>query len=306
MTQRARTICRAALIGLATLTAAPAAAEPPSGERFDLQVVGVYRPVDLTGRTVQAPREIWLRATDAAGDLSTLIGRTLTVHRTVEVPAQVPVGGAPASQPADAPRVEGDAVRPAPKAKKRRVKRRPPSRAVARERAEAEGRAPAGEAEVEPTAKADAPAPAVPVEHPADAPPLPLRAPAPRVRPPSPPSVPTTQVEVQVGRVEVVEVRGQVAVARVVEDGIDGGAPAAPPVVRAVMGGPSTFVDLPAVAAGDTARLVVTPPPASPPPPMSAEEKQALADEKKAMESELRRRNSKRKPYERKVMKWKL
>ncbi len=313
MKQRAGAVFRAALIGISTLVVTPAVAETPGGERFDLQVVGVYRPVDLTGRTVQAPREIWLRALDTEGDLAKLVGRTLTVHRKVEVPAQVPVPGAPASQPAGkgAADAEAGATRPAPKGKKARVKRRPPSRAVARKRAEAaakaeaEGRAAPSEPEVEPTAKADTPAPAVPVEHPADAPPLPLRSPAPRVRAPAPPTIPTTHVEVQVGRVEVVEVRGQVAVARVVEDGIDGGAPHAPPVVRAVMGGPASFVDLPAVAAGDTARLVVAPPPA-PPPPMSAEEKKALADEKRAMESELRRRNSKRRPFERKVMKWKL
>ncbi len=324
MKRRASIAIVAALGWAAASTASVAYADAPDGERFELQVVGVYRPVDLSGRTVQAPREIWLRATSADGALATLIGRTLTVHRQVEVPAQVGVAGAPASQPAKAAGADDEpkVAPPAAKGKKRRVKRQPPSRAVARQRAEAaakakaEGRAePAAKAKAEgraePEAKAgkgeaDGPPPAVAVERPADAPPPPLRSPAPRVRRPAPPSIPTTRVEVLVGRVEVVEVRDQIAVARVVEDGVDAGAPSAPPVMRAVMGGPSSFVDLPAVAAGDTARLVVAPPAAPPPPPLSAEEKQALADEKQALERELRRRNSKRAPYERKVMRWKL
>lgn len=199
-----------------------AEAGAPAAQRFELTVVGVYRPVDLEGRTIATPREVYLQARGEGASLADLVGRTLTVHRRVPVPASVPM--------------KTDAAEPE-----------------------------------EATAAAE-------VVHPAPA------------------TVPSRRIEVEVGRLEVVSIRGDVAIARVRTDGVrpEGDQP------------PATWVELPAVLVGDVARLVVAPPPLSPPPPLSAEERRRLEAEREALERDLARRGKKRPPYERKVMKWKL
>lgn len=232
----------------AALTAALAlpalAAEPPmmakteapaeaAGTRYDLLVVGVYRPLDLEGRFIVEPREVYLQSIGVPdGPLSTLIGRTLEVVRQVPVPASVPMldpeAPAAASQPASAPT---------------------------------------------------------------------------RAEPETPGAVPTRTVPTPVGRLEVTAIRGEVVVARVLEDGVGptetmvgGMAPEAVP----------SRVDVPAVMAGDVARYVEPPPPIPPPPPLTAEEKARLEAEQRRLEQDDARRKARPKPYERPVMRWRL
>ncbi len=304
---------RARSIGIALLAMAGLSGVAPAAEadrRFELTVVGVYRPVDLQGRTVQAPREIYLRARPGTDvPLTPLVGRTLTVHRLVEVPALVSAAG-PRRAVGAAPKAGPPAVKAsAPKPTGRR-----PSKAVARMQAEAAAKAAAKSPAVESPSEAP-PAPETVVKSTAPAPAL-TPTPAPnrgvRVERPMRPRVPTTRIEVLVGRVEVVEVRGAVAVARVVEDGVGPGggvsrsAMMMPPAAMAVMGTGAAFVDLPAVIAGDIARLAVEPVARTKSPPLSDAESKALEEERASMEKDLRRRNTKRKPYEREVMRWKL
>ncbi len=247
----------AALIWPAAALARPAAdpasvpaASEADGTRYDLLVVGVYRPLDLEGRTVVEPREVYLQSIGVPeGPLSILIGRTLEVIREVPVPAAVPPPS-PASQPATAA--------PDPST-------RPPQ--------------PAPEAPVSPV-------------------------PAPAVTRPGPEPLPTHTAPTPVGRLEVTAVRGEVVVARVIEDGVDG--PARLPVEAAIMGPASSRIDLPAVMAGDVARYVEPPPPAPPPPPLSADEQARLDAEKRRLEKDDARRKARPKPYERPVMRWKL
>lgn len=110
-------------------------------------------------------------------------------------------------------------------------------------------------------------------------------------------------MEVVVGRLQVVDIRGQVVVARVADDGVGKPTLQAPSVVPA---------ELPAIMAGDVARFVLEPPPPPippppvPPPALSKEEQARLDAERAKAEAENQRRKHKRGKYERKVMKWKL
>lgn len=77
----------------------PAVADDPEpgvaadeGTGYELLVVGVYRPLDLEGRTVVEPREVYLQSVGVpAGPLSALIGRDLDVIRRAPLPAAVPL-----------------------------------------------------------------------------------------------------------------------------------------------------------------------------------------------------------------------
>lgn len=85
-----------AIFALTLAFAAPAAAAPPAAEpagtRYELLVVGVYRPLDLEGRFVEQPREVYLQSVGVPeGPLTDLIGRALTVVRQAPVPAAVPL-----------------------------------------------------------------------------------------------------------------------------------------------------------------------------------------------------------------------
>lgn len=100
---------------------ATVAAEQP-GTRYELLVVGVYRPLDLEGRTVVEPREVYLQSVDVPqGPLTALIGRDLEVIRQAPVPAAVPLaaeapdaGPSPTPTPAESPEVVQPTVEPLP------------------------------------------------------------------------------------------------------------------------------------------------------------------------------------------------
>ncbi len=74
--------CSALLIGF--LAAPPSTAEP----QVELRVVGVFRPVDLEGRTVAAEREVFLEAIEEDADVSKLVGTVLEVTRTEAIPVK--------------------------------------------------------------------------------------------------------------------------------------------------------------------------------------------------------------------------
>lgn len=222
-----------ALPAVAAESPSPAMAEAgrptEAGTHYDLLVVGVYRPLDLEGRFIVEPREVYLQSIGVPdGPLSTLIGRTLEVVRQVPVPASVPM-----------------------------------------------------------------------LDPETEAPTMP--------DPERPGAVPTRTVPTPVGRLEVIAIRGEVVVARVLADGV--GPTEAP--AEAMTGGMApeaapSRVDVPAVMAGDVARYVEPPPPIPPPPPLTAEEKARLEAEQRRLEQDDARRKARPKPYERPVMRWRL
>ena len=103
--------------------------------------------------------------------------------------------------------------------------------------------------------------------------------------------VKTAPMEVKVGQVKVVAVRSGVVVAQAVE----------------TMGAPSAVGGaVPAVMAGDLARLELRPPAPPPPPSLSAAEQSVLDADRKVTEKEDHRRRHPPKKYKRAKMRWKL
>jgi len=260
-----------ALALLVVLRVAPAPAPEDAGG-IELLVVSVYRPVDMEGRTQKTPREVYLRPVEpGVPDLEKLVGQKVTVFRAVPVPAVVSL-----------PRAErAPAVAPQSRPVRRRT--------TAAQRRAAAAKNAAKSAPVPVDAAVAAPEPPVPD----------------RVERPRPPPVPTTSMEVEVARLEVTAVRGEVVVAKVIDDALAG--PASPvPGMVAPEGGGSGPADLPVVMAGDHARHVVPPPPPAPPPPLTTQEQKMLESRQKRLEREDHRRRHPRGKYQRKKMKWKL
>jgi hypothetical protein len=309
-------------------------------ETRELVVVSVYRPVEMEGRTVTVPREVYLQAAGEQGArLKEFVGRALDVYRKVPVPmvappeglptASAPRGNATPSPSTPASSAPGVATAPPPAATSAApVSTAPPSApappstalgAVARLRALKKAQ---DQAKVNVAAAPSATPSAGAAGHTA-ATPTPGAAPAPATGPvaasigpaasgASPPDaivrprqqpVPSVSMEVVIGRLQVIEIRGQVVVARVADDGVGKPTLQAPSAVPA---------ELPAIMAGDMARFVLeplpppVPPPPVPPPALSKEEQAKLDAERKKAEAENWRRKHKRGKYERKVMKWKL
>jgi hypothetical protein len=307
-------------------------------ETRELIVVSVYRPVEMEGRTVTVPREVYLQATgDQGARLKEFVGKSLEVYRKVPVPTVVPPGATPAAAPtpvrasvtptgpvavpapasaAAAPSAPVSAATPASAAPSAPA---PPSTALsavarlralkkAQEQAKANAAAAPSAlatAAVAPASAAPASSPpggAAPPEAPASASPV-GAGPADEIVRPRLQPVPSISMEVVVGRLQVVDIRGQVVVARVADDGVGKPTLQAPSVVPA---------ELPAIMAGDVARFVLEPPPPPippppvPPPALSKEEQARLDAERAKAEAENQRRKHKRGKYERKVMKWKL
>ena len=311
----------------APTTASP---EPPRDLR-QLVVVGVYRPVEMQGRTVTVAREVYLQAVDGQGDkVGDLRGQALEVYRKVPVPAAVAAVQPPDGSASVSP---GLPAAPAPAAAPATRAPEPPAAApstalsaVARLRAlkKAQEQVRAGGA----PASSASPAPAVSVESaapggggaPSSALLQPSAGAADRSRTdiarPRPKALETMEMEVVIGRLHVVEIRGQVVVARVAEDGVRDTAAEEPAQGRGRKKPPQppagTFAaELPAIMAGDLARFVVAPPPPAAPPPavstaLTAEEQARLDAERKRAEAERRRRKNPRSQYQRDVMKWKL
>jgi hypothetical protein len=329
----------------ATGTGAPTPPAPPTWspeererrlEVRQLVVVGVYRPVEMVGRVVSVPREVYLQpATGQGGQLRELLGQRLEVFRSVPVPAAVELpavasaaAGAPAAPGPSAQRaatvptpVASPAAASAPSAappSAGAAAAASPSGAMARLRALKKAQQQSNAASPASTAPASAAAPgsaaaehspspmAVTASEPTVGQPRAVseteRTPAPEVMHPRPRPLAAAQMEVRVGQLEVVEIRGEVAVARIVSDGVGRGAALTE----------SVPAELPAVMAGDLARFVKEPPPPEVPPPppppqaLSKAEKARLLAEQKKTQSERWRRKNPRGKYERKTMKWKL
>ena len=252
---------------LTSLAGFATAAEPEEGakpelQKYELKVVGVYRSVELQGRTVATPREVYLQPLSASGPIDALVGQTLDVHRRVPVPASIDFVEKPGAAKA------GDKK----SAKKQRKPRRRPRKRIKPEEATRLG------AGAKPAAKPAAAA--------AAAAPAGERVARPGARP-----VKTAPMEVKVGQVKVVAVRSGVVVAQAVE----------------TMGAPSAVGGaVPAVMAGDLARLELRPPAPPPPPSLSAAEQSVLDADRKVTEKEDHRRRHPPKKYKRAKMRWKL
>ena len=288
--------------------------EPPLANRdlvIELVVVGVYRPVELSGRTVVVQREIYLEPREpTVKGLDELRGRVFPMYRRVAVPTALPLSrpGAVASAPPAPPTAAAVAVAPpaasvapAPPTVAPAPPSAPRSPPSAHLMSAAERLAELRRRSAEPPSVAPPP-PSV-----AAPPPLPASIHVSKVEPESPirrprPQPPAAQtMEVEVGKVEIVDVRGNVLVGRVIQDALG---PAG--------GGPAVPVELSAVMAGDILRWTLPvvppppPPPPVPPPPLTQDELNRLeALRRKASAESFRRRNPRGK-YERKVMRWKL
>jgi hypothetical protein len=316
---------------------AAAAARRELGDRRELLVVGVYRPVEMSGRTVKVDREVFLQPVDGKGDkVGDLVGRRMTVHRRAKVPVSVeaPVAAPPASAPAAASSASSPPPSAPPSAPVTAAPSAAPQKLTAVERLRAlraaaqGGKAPASAPPPPSKAPASAPASApppsskAPASAPASAPPVVASTPAaPRPDPfdarrlqiqlggkpdadgvarQTPRPVPGPPIETEVGQIEVFEIRNGIAVARVVTDALAQGRPVIP------------GADLPVVSSGDVARFTIPapipppPPPPEPPPPLSAEERARLDAENERARAEDYRRKNPRGKYERKVMRWKL
>lgn len=325
---------------------APSAPAPPTWSPEELErrrevrefiVVGVYRPVEMAGRVVSVPREVYLQSkNDSKSALSDLLGRTLEVRRRVPVPTAVGARSRGTTEPASTPQAAPASASPPPIASSNAPPAKAPAPessapavpppatsatgAVARlralKKAQAESKAAAAAAAAAanhaagpPSAPSSASTPGLGTAPAVDPvkPPMPQRsaetpAVTPEIMRPRPEPLPSAEMDVVVGRVQVVEIRGEIAVARVEIDGL-GAAGSAPDLVPA---------EVPAVMAGDLVRFVTEPsPPAVPPPPpppqalSEAERARLLAGRKKAQAEAWRRKNP-RGQYERKTMKWKL
>ncbi len=222
--------------------------------KYELRVVGVYRPIALKGRTIDTPREVYLQPLSASGPIDALIGETLDVHRRVPVPASVDFTPKPMAKP--------DAEKPKKKRKQRRLTRAE-KRALAASRAKKAAKA--AKAPVKPKVES--------------------------ITRPGPVPVKTAAIEVLVAQVKVVEVRSGIVVAHATTPMGD---------AQAVAGA------LPAVMAGDIARLEVLPPAAPPPPPLTPKEKAILDADRKVLEKEDRRRRNPPTKYQRPNVRWKL
>ncbi len=231
----------------------------PELRKYELKVVGIYRSVELKGRTVATPREVYLQPLSASGPLEALVGQTLDVFRPgVPVPASVDF--------VDTPKAKAKTG----KKKKRKKRRRPRKKSKAAAKLAAAKKA-AAPAEVAPKA--------------------PPRPEAERVERLAPRPVKTVAMEVMVGKVKVVAVRSGVVVANAHDT---------------PEGAPAVAGTLPAVMAGDLARLEVAPPAPPPPPSLTPAEKSVLDADRKVTEKEDHRRRNPPKKYKRAKMRWKL
>lgn len=325
--------------------AAPAAPAPPTWSPEELErrrevrdfvVVGVYRPVEMVGRVVTVPREVYLQSTGSPGTaLSNLLGQTLEVRRRVPVPTAIGAPSPEASGPTNPPPAASASApqgtpaaapaQSAPAAKTPAPESTPPAAAapassatsaVARlralKKAQAAPKPPAAAAERSPvppsapvsatTPQAGSPTPTDPVKTQTPERLAASRETTPEIMRPRPAPLPSAEMEVVVGRVQIVEIRGEIAVARVAVDGL-GAAESTPGWVPA---------EVPAIMAGDLARFVKDPPPPEVPPPppppqaLSEAERARLLDDRKKAQAEAWRRKNPRGKYERKSMKWKL
>ena len=71
------------LTALIILLAAPTSRPPVP---IELEVVGVFRPMDLQGRTITGEREVFLEPVEEDADVSDLVGALFEVSRASKGP----------------------------------------------------------------------------------------------------------------------------------------------------------------------------------------------------------------------------
>ncbi|MEE2787579.1 MAG: hypothetical protein VX589_09585 [Myxococcota bacterium] len=276
------------------LTLVAAFATPKLDTSLALQVVGVYRPVDLAGRVVQAPREVYLQSMDDGHDLKGLVGVQLEVFRRMPVPASMSMRDA-LRESDDRLSIDGsgqdaraDAARDGMGGKI--GKAASISLAPAKALAPVDAGRPAGFA---PQTNAVAHRSAVSLGSTKPGGDLIVR--------PRPATVNVEKIKRFVGRIEIVAVQGDVAVARVVSDGLS--------AAKSNQRKAQTADELPTILTGDVARR--RPPIAADDnkrkaKKVSARSKKRLGQERRKIEDTLRKRNTKKRPFVRKSMKWDL
>ena len=266
---------------------------PPMGElpKVELQVIGVFRPIDLDGRTVGAEREIFLEAVDEDVTVPVdLVGAVLEVTRLERLPVK-------SAHHSGLPLMDSSSfdhsVRDEPVWKMDEANSTPVSDIIMRGR-------PLSLAPSEGLQKLAHGRPS------AFAPPRREKAPAATVvlgaRETEPSAASGTgsvehdmpEQRIQVGELRVMEIRGSVVIAAVIADGLarKGPAPGDPRVT---------------VRAGD--RAIGKPLPKVVAKRESRSQKRLikkLENERKQLDRDLRRKKRRPKPFRRKVMKWDL
>ena len=273
------------LLSLCFLLAAPAVENS-----VEFQVVGVYRPVELAGRVVNSPREVYLQSTTEDRDISGFVGVTLEVLRRSPVPATVHMrerfdkldekvqaqnasGRGQAKAKTSVGRT-GGALKLKPSPKLSSIKDGKPAGFVSKAKKNTVGS---------------------PVYLGADVPG------GDRIAALKGPAVKTETIERAIGRVKVISVQGDVAIALVVNDGLDVGNKRSknrlvPDEIPTVMAG-DVARGLPRIRGdklGHSKRK------------LSARSKAKLAKERRQVERAVKRRKSKPKPFVRKRMQWDL
>ena len=263
-------------------------ASPPQHNSVEFQIVGVYRPVDLAGRVVNTPREVYLQSTIEGHDITPYVGATLDVLRRSPVPATVHMRErmdseeAKPAQPEPKPAAKTEthvgratrALKLKPSPKLSSVKDGKPAGFVSHPKA-GKGRYPV-------YLGTDVPG-------------------GDRITPLRSASVKTEVIERAVGKIKVISVQGDVAIARVVNDGLD----------QDSKRSRSSVVpdEIPTVMAGDVARgepRIPTGKRRQTRRKLSARSKAKLAEERRQVERAVKRRKMKPKPFIRKKMMWDL
>jgi len=251
-------------------------------EQVELRVVGVYRPLELDGRFVRVPREVFLQSGATSEAMKRLVGKTITVHRTVKVPASVDM-----ETKAERAKRLAEARRRSKRKRNRRRRRRRRSLEPSKMPLQDEGNRTAAFAP--PRARQKVTVDTGPK----------TQTSAEVVRP-TLKGVSAEAIEITVGQVEVMTVRGDVAVARVVSDGVGDEQTTTVPVF-----GGHGLAEFPAIMSGDLARYEVKRPPKEAA-PLQGEDLNELDEDLELLEREERRRQQRQRRFQRDRTKWNL
>jgi len=252
-------------------------------EQVELRVVGVYRPLELDGRFVRVPREVFLQSGATAEAMKRLVGKTITVHRTVNVPASVDM-----ESKADRARRLAEARKRAKRKRNRRRRRRRRALEPAKMPLQDEGNRTAAFAPPRARQKVNVDSGGSKTQTSAEV-----------VRPTFK-GVSVEAIEITVGQVEVMTVRGDVAVARVVSDGVGDEQTITVPVF-----GGHGLAELPAIMSGDLARYEVKRPPKEAA-PLQGEDLNELDEDMELLEREELRRQQRQRRFQRDRNRWNL
>ncbi len=264
------------------LTTASAEVLPDVIEQVELRVVGVYRPLDLDGRFIRIPREVFLQSSATPEAMQRLVGKTITVHRTVDVPASINME-TKAQKAMRLAKARKKRDRSKRRRRRRRRRRLEPSQMPLQD----EGNRTAAFAPPRARQRVEAKTGGT----------TQIREEVVRL---TREKVSVEAIEIAVGQVEVMAVRGDVAVARVISDGVG----EKQTTTVAVFGGQG-LAEPSAIMSGDLARYEVKRPPKEAA-PLQGEELDELDEDLELLEREERRRQQRQRRFQRDKIKWNL